>query len=93
MHSNSLAAYAHEHTKLSRRADEILGFLTRHGPATDRQIKDCLHYPDMNNVRPRITELILGGHCHETGQTTDPATGKTVRIVGVSKIHQQMTFL
>jgi len=91
MHKNSLTAYSQERRTFNRRENEIMGFLTRHGPATDRKIKDCLGYKDMNNVRPRISDLIRDRFLHETGTEIDSETGKRVRIVGVSGIHAQLS--
>lgn len=91
MHTNSLAAYQEESATLSRRAKEILTFLERHGPATDRQTKVFLGYPDMNCVRPRITELIDANLVHEIGSTIDATTEKKVRVVAAVSTTKQMT--
>lgn len=91
MHTNSIAAYNEESAKLSNRASEILTFLKRHGPSTDRQIKVFLNYPDMNCVRPRITELIDAKLVHEIGSTIDTTTEKNVRIVAAVSTNKQMT--
>tara|TARA_R110000868_G_scaffold93805_2_gene259379 strand:+ start:3124 stop:3426 length:303 start_codon:yes stop_codon:yes gene_type:complete len=85
MHSNSLASYYEGNTSaFTRRETEILGALQRLGSATDRAIRDALGFPDMNAVRPRITELIVSGVLTERGSTLDPITNRTVRVVAVA---------
>lgn len=64
----------------NRKAD-ILRWLDRNGPATERQIKDALQLEEMNYVRPRVTELVKDGVLAEAGSTKCPTTGRTVRIV------------
>ena len=84
VHPNSLAAYHQGNTAaFTRREQEILGALALRGSQTDREIRDALGFPDMNAVRPRITELIERGVLAECGRITDACTGKTVRKVGI----------
>ena len=83
MHENSLKAFAAEHRKLSRRESEVLGQVYRMGSCTDRMVKDCLGYSDMNTVRPRITELLKKGLVEEAGDCIDKETGRHVRIVRI----------
>jgi hypothetical protein len=84
MHANSLEAYHAGHVALfPRRSQEILGTLTKLGHATDRQVRDDLGFPDMNAVRPRITELIEAGVLQHVADEIDPATKRTVRVVAI----------
>lgn len=66
---------------------------------TDRMILDGLNLefdaklPDMNCVRPRVTELIKKGLLWELGSTRCAVTNKTVRIVAIPKENErQMSF-
>jgi len=53
-------------------------------PLTDRQVKEKLDVDDMNNVRPRITELINSRHLRECEDVKDEKTGRKVRTVTVA---------
>lgn len=82
IHVNSAEAYHAERVGggLTKRQALILHWLQSHpGAWTDRQIAERLGFPDMNCVRPRITELIDMGLLSEASHTKCPATGKTVR--------------
>jgi hypothetical protein len=82
-HANSKLSYHEPGAEKARsnRLAKVLGFLRDHGPATDRQVADGLGFPDMNAVRPRITEGITAGFIRECGVTECPKTGKRVRRV------------
>jgi predicted HTH transcriptional regulator len=79
----------HPHSRASnkqvskeKRREEILDALARENkPMTDRQIKNCLMLRDMNDVRPRISELIDAYKLKEVGRTKCMETGRTVRLV------------
>ena len=83
MHENSLKAFTEEQKMFTERAWEIRQYALTHGNSvlTDRSIKEALGYSDMNDVRPRITEMIKGGWMDQIGEKVDEDTGKTVRIV------------
>lgn len=81
VHENSLKALGEELPKLTTRAEEIYRHIAEFGPKTDRQIKEALGYPDMNMVRPRVTELIRTGRLIEIDYVIDRITKKTVRRV------------
>ena len=86
MHQNSLEAYDTEKPKLGERANRILRWMeSKPAPMTDREVKDQMGFHDMNEVRPRITELVKYNLLHEVGKKKCPATNKSVRIV----IHNQ----
>jgi hypothetical protein len=70
--ANSLAAL--DWPKLDRRSQQIYDWLVENGPATERVLKDELHYDDMNMIRPRITEMI------------NPRRGQPVRIKIVDNV-------
>lgn len=81
-HSNSLAAYHELRATLSGRRLEVLDCIEQLGrPATDRQIKDRMGFYDMNQARPRITELVQLGLLQEVGSIRCKLTGKSVRLV------------
>lgn len=86
VHDHSLEAYDALRANtggLSRRCGEILDALRRFGrPATDRAVMQMLSMPDMNCVRPRITELVKAGALAEAGEVICPVTGKRVRLIG-----------
>ena len=88
MHNNSIKAYREEFPKLSQRASDIYFFLLEHMEVgfTDRDIKYHMKFGEMNNVRPRVTELIQQGLLEEVGKTTCKVTGKTVRMVSLRNI-------
>lgn len=83
-HENSIDSY-HEiraEGKLSKRQALILEWLSTRGePLTDREVAAGMQFPDMNCVRPRITELIQLGLLHEHSSVICPITNKRVRKV------------
>lgn len=83
LHRHSLEAHAATEETMTGRKRAIMEWLRAYGPATDRQVKEALFgvAADMNTVRPRITELIAAGRCHEVGSIKDDVTGLPVRIV------------
>jgi hypothetical protein len=82
-HTHSKDAHTDLAAVLTGRRAVIHAWLTRHGPATDRQIRDGVMgaAADMNSVRPRVTELIDAHLAVESGAVRDPITGCTVRLV------------
>ena len=83
VHVNSLVTYYDERNKFNEREKLIYGQLSFAGPQTDREIKDAVFSggADMNNVRPRVSDLIKKGWVMEVGKKVDHVTNKTVRIV------------
>jgi hypothetical protein len=84
IHANSHAAHADLHAAgtLSKRQALIYAWLIGHPrPWTDREVAAHLRFPDMNCVRPRITELVGMGLLTEVGSVRCPVTGRTVRRV------------
>jgi hypothetical protein len=82
LHQHSLDAHAATEETMTGRKRAIMEWLRAYGPATDRHVKEALFGgADMNTVRPRITELIAMGLCHEVGSIKDEVTGLHVRIV------------
>lgn len=85
-HANSIATYYEELPKLGKRADAVLGlYQTCPVPLTDREAKHLGGFDDMNQIRPRITELIRAGLLVETGRVKCTKTGKKVRLCEVNK--------
>jgi len=84
MHGHSLAAYREERKNLLTRGQLVLEWLRAHPKSTDRQIMEGLGFRDMNQVRPRCTELVEKGLLVEVGELRCPVTGKTVRILDLS---------
>lgn len=88
IHDNSHTAYHGERAqgRLSKRQAVILRWMEAQGPHafTDREIAARLDFPDMNCVRPRLTELIDMGLIEEAGNVRCPVTGKRVRTTRVA---------
>ena len=85
MHPNSLAAYREIRDRLSERKRFVAyAILAAYGTLTDREIAHKLGCRDMNEVRPRITELVQDPDVPigEVGSVRDSTTGRTVRLVG-----------
>jgi len=85
IHKNSKKALEEEKDKLSKRCKAVVFACDMLGVATDRQIKDYLKLPDMNGVRPRVTELIKLGLLSEHDSVKCDITDKTVRRVALTK--------
>jgi len=82
IHNNTINSYIEELPRTSRRARHILDFfLETGGTYTDRQVMQELGYSEMNQVRPRITELVKAKLLKEVGSTKCKTTNKTVRIL------------
>ena len=82
IHENSREAY--NELDLGKRQKDVLEVFKGYpGPWTDRAVMKALHRGDMNQVRPRITELITMRLLEEKGKTRDYWTGRTVRLVGL----------
>jgi predicted HTH transcriptional regulator len=92
LHANSVAAYVAEQPKLSKRAQTILEWIVIYGPHTDREVMQRMGFVDMNNVRPRITELVKLGRLMEVGDVICPVTKKSVRRVDVRRARQEALF-
>jgi predicted HTH transcriptional regulator len=91
-HPNSVSAYRAEEPKLSKRAEAIYAWILEHGPHTDREVMKGMGFPDMNNVRPRITELLEAHRLMEVGSVLCSTTNKTVRRVDVRRARQEPLF-
>jgi hypothetical protein len=90
MHNNSLVCYDQEKAKLGARSKKILEWMEGwEHPASDRTIKSRMGYEEVNNVQPRITELIKAGLVKEVGKIKCSTTGKTVRLVQHAKYVNQ----
>ena len=86
MHENSLRAHREERQSgaFATRAKLIENMVRESGRSlTDRQVRDALGFRDMNDVRPRINELIAKGVLEECGQVRDKETDKMVRLVRI----------
>ena len=90
--ANSMEAYG-TIDRLKRRNEILKAYKDAGRPMTDREIKDWLELDDMNNVRPRITELLQDGELTKSGDIIDTKTGKPVRqCVRPSKMIQADLF-
>ena len=86
MHPNSLEAYSEESQNLSqRKAAVVAAYRIAGRPLRDREVMCALGFRDMNAVRPTITALIHDDILHEVGSQTDPDTGRTVRLVTLTR--------
>lgn len=88
LHPNSLEAYREILPRLPMRSRNILAVLG-HGEMHERTIKERLGLPDMNGVRPRVTEMIDAGILEEAGSAVDPVTNSRVRVVRVKQRNVQ----
>ncbi len=90
MRENSLAAfYAGQRDLFSQREQDILSAFAGIGTATDRDICNLLGFPDLNAVRPRITELISVGVLEEIGNRICATTKKSVRACRIVSANKQ----
>lgn len=79
MHENSLEAFG-QLKPLGPKHRKILQIFHITGrPMTDREIKVFGKYDDMNECRPRLSELINLGRLIECGKIKDVKTKKMVR--------------
>lgn len=81
LHPHSIKAYREAFDALQGRKRKVFNYLAMYGAQTDRQVMDGLGYSDMNNVRPRITELMADNLADEVGHTKCPVTQRQVRVV------------
>jgi hypothetical protein len=84
-HENSLAGHDAIAVELRGRRAEVMAWLRSHGPSTDREIAHGMfgESADMNQVRPRVTELLDARMLREVDRVRDAVTGMTVRRVAV----------
>ena len=90
VHDNSISAFHQEEAKLSRREQAIYDWIVEHGPHTDRQVMEGMGFRDMNNVRPRISELIVAGKLMEVGDVICSTSNKRVRRVDIRRPRVQV---
>lgn len=82
MHPNSRASW--RSLEPSARCRAIIEALQAHGPSTDRQVAGYLGTPDLNCVRPRITEMTKAGVLRDVGNVVCVTTRTRVRLVDIS---------
>lgn len=87
LHVHSLLAYYQGRAEyFSDGEAAILGAVKAMQGGTDLEIMLRLKLPDMNCVRPRITELVKEGLLEELIHATEcPITGKKVRMVRIAQ--------
>ena len=80
MHSNSIEAY--RSLNLGERCALVLSVYANGSPLglTDRQCMTILGFSELNQVRPRITELIGGGYLKEICSVKCDITNRKVRV-------------
>jgi len=84
MNERSLEAYYDGKLELwSQRCRDILTCLHEKGSATDREIRNYHGWIDMNEVRPRVNELIKDGVLEVLKVKRCPTTGKRVRVLKI----------
>ena len=88
LHNNTYASYIELLKTLPDRQKKILWAIKKmtdlKRPITDRAIKTYLMLDDMNQVRPRVTELLKQGHIKETDPVQCIHTGRQVRSVDLA---------
>jgi isopropylmalate/homocitrate/citramalate synthase len=93
IHKNSKLAYEQIKPELKGRRRDIYLTILQHGKKiTDREVKDLMGLPDMNSVRPRITELVKDGYLDEIDDVKCPVTNKTVRRINIPTTGQLTLF-
>jgi hypothetical protein len=91
IHQNSFQSYQEIANQLSSRQAMIFQILTQARKGlTDRQILNFAGLHDMNQVRPRITELIRSGLVQEIKSVKCPITDRKVRVVKAIAPQPQM---
>lgn len=90
MHDNSLEAYESIRATLKGRQLEIWQILWKTPHMTDREILMAIGGTEMNQVRPRITELLKKDLIRETGSRICFHTGKKCRTLALKKQKPQM---
>jgi hypothetical protein len=82
IHINSKLSFKELQLSLGKRQGKILQAVTSMKKlVTDRQVKELLELDDMNQVRPRISELLRLGVLKEGKAIKCPITGRKVRRV------------
>jgi len=93
MHENSRLAYNELRNTLNNREMAVYDAFLRCGSMTDRQVKDCLGFDEMNFVRPRISELIKKCLVVELPyKEKDPKSGISVRVCRAASVEEFMRF-
>ena len=80
IHINSLQAYFDEEneTTFTKRQSEIIEALRDIKSGTAREIMHYLGYEELNEVRPRLTELKQKGIIHEVGKVKETRTAVSI---------------
>jgi len=80
IHDNSILS--NRETERYRRRQVIIEIYRKaNKPLTDREVRDLGGFREMNEVRPRITEMVNEGILLEFSQIFDKASRRTVRTV------------
>ena len=74
---------SYQKTDCISRQIEVLGAFRENGPMTARECRDYLHRQDMNEVKPRITELCAKGLLTKTGKKYDDKTNRNVAVFDI----------
>lgn len=87
VHENSLISYIEEKQegKIGKRQAEVFNYLKNVKSATAREIMIGLKYTEMNQVRPRLTELKEYNLIQEINKVKDKVTNKTVSLFSINK--------
>ena len=78
IHANSYTSF--QGLNRASRQHIILRMYETWGELTDRRVAEILGFKDMNQVRPRITELLNSCDLVWLGDTTDKTTYRPVRV-------------
>jgi|11BtaG_2_1085332.scaffolds.fasta_scaffold07458_6 hypothetical protein len=85
IHKNSKLSYEEIKHSLGDRQRAVLEAVEYLRVATDRDVLNYLCLNDMNQVRPRITELIKKGVVQEIGNVRCTTTDRQVRQIKILK--------
>ena len=95
VHENSLATFKSPSCVKSRsgRLREVLKCVKKWGPVTARQIMIILDRHDLNEVRPRISELLKDGIIYEYDKILDEYSGRRVSRFDIFRQPHQTKFM
>ena len=91
-HPNSKEALENVYNLSSKHMQVYLVYRQNTKPLTDRQVKEKLGLDDMNEVRPRISELLKENILTEFKNVKDEKTGKTVRTVSLNPFYENKNY-
>ncbi len=85
IHANSVESYAAIQPTLGDKQAQVLDYIKRYGPCTDREVREGLgRLAWADAVSPRITELVALGLVTQAAKRKCQYTGRAVRVVALA---------